>query len=69
MGKFFRDTQYVFTLEPYDNGTTDPSVVTKNSNQVDMTVTSFLLSKPDFSKTVVVKVQVYTIVLLLITGK
>ena len=49
-----------FTLEPYPNGTPDPTVVTK---EVDMTVTSpFLLVKPNFSKTEVVKTYVHTIV-------
>jgi hypothetical protein len=53
MGKFLTDAQYVFTLEPYVNGTPPPILVTK---EVDMTVTApFLLVNPDFSKTEVVK--------------
>jgi hypothetical protein len=61
MGKFLSYTQYAFTfLEPYANGTPTPSVVTK---EVDMNVTApFLLAKPDFSKTEVVKAYVHTIV-------
>jgi hypothetical protein len=60
MVKFLSDTQYAFTLEPYDNGTPVPTVVTK---EVGMTVTTpFLLVKPDFSKTEVVKTYVHTIV-------
>ena len=60
MVKFLSDTQYDFTLEPYDNGTPAPSIVTK---EVDMDVSSpFLLAKPDFSKTEVVKAYVHTIV-------
>ena len=48
MGKFLSDTQYVFTLEPYDNGTPAPSVVTK---EVDMTVSAlFLLINLTFQK-------------------
>jgi hypothetical protein len=43
MGKFLSDTQYVFALEPYTDGTPDPTVVTK---EVDMTVAAhFLLAK------------------------
>ena len=37
MGKFLSDSQYSFTLGPYTNGTSDPSVVTK---EVDMSVTT-----------------------------
>ena len=49
-------------MEPYANGTPVPSVVTK---EVDMTVVApFLLAKPDFSKTEVVKAYVHTIVAL-----
>ena len=60
MGKFLSDTQYAFTLEPYADGTPAPTVVTK---EVDMTVAvHLLLTKPDFSKTEVVKVYVGTIV-------
>jgi hypothetical protein len=60
MGKFLSDAQYAFTLDPYANGTPAPTVVTK---QVDMAVVPpFLLAKPDFSKTEVVKAYVYTIV-------
>ena len=59
MGKFLSDTQYVFALEPYTDGTPTPTVVTK---EVDMTVSApFLLAKPDFSKTEV-KAYVGTIV-------
>jgi hypothetical protein len=59
MVKFLSDTQYVFTLEPYTDGTPAPTVVTK---EVDMTVSApFLLTKPDFSKTEV-KAYVVTIV-------
>ncbi len=29
MGKFLSDAQYAFTLEPYADGTPDPTVVTK----------------------------------------
>jgi hypothetical protein len=47
-------------LEPYTDGTPAPTVVTK---EVDMTVADpFLLAKPDFSKTEVVKTYVDTIV-------
>ena len=54
MDKFLSDTQYVFDLEPYTDGTPAPTVVTK---EVDMVVTGhFLLAKPDFSKTEVVYV-------------
>jgi len=60
MGKFLSDTQYVFALEPYTDGTPAPTVVTK---EVDMAVAApFLLAKPDFSKTEVVKAYVGTIV-------
>ena len=60
MGKFLSDAQYVFTLEPYPNGTPAPTVVTK---EVDMTLTApFFLTKPDFSQTEVVKSYVHTIV-------
>ena len=60
MGRFLSDAQYAFTLDPYANGTPAPTVVTK---EVDMTVVPpFLLTKPDFSKTEVVKTYVYTIV-------
>ena len=70
MVKFLSDSQYAFTLEPYPNGTPAPTVVTK---EVYMTVeVPFLLAKPDFSKTEVVKAYVHTIVakllLLWITG-
>jgi hypothetical protein len=59
MGKFLSDTQYVFALEPYTDGTPAPTVVTK---EVDMTVSApFLLANPDFSKTEV-KAYVGTIV-------
>ena len=58
-GKFLSDAQYVFTLEPYADGTPAPTLVTK---EVDMTVAApFLLAKPDFSKTEVVKAYVHTI--------
>jgi len=58
--KFLSDTQYVFALEPYTDGTSAPTVVTK---EVDMAVAAhFLLAKPDFSKTEVVKAYVGTIV-------
>ncbi len=60
MVKFLSDTQYVFDLEPYTDGTPAPTVVT---NEVDMTVsTHFLLTKTDFSKTEIVKTYVGTIV-------
>ncbi len=60
MGKFLTDTQYVFTLEPYVNGTPAPTIVTK---EVDMVVTApFLLVNPDFSKTEVVQAYSHTIV-------
>ena len=60
MGKFLTDAQYVFTLEPYVNGTPAPTLVIK---EVDMTVTApFLLVNPDFSKTEVVKAYTNTIV-------
>jgi hypothetical protein len=54
-------------LELYANGTPAPTVVTK---EVDMTVEApFLLTKPDFSKTEVVKAYVQPLLLLLwITG-
>jgi hypothetical protein len=43
MDKFLSDTQYVFTLEPYTDGTPAPTVVTK---KVDMAVAvHFLLAK------------------------
>jgi hypothetical protein len=43
MGKFLSDTQYVFVLEPYTDGTPVPTVVTK---KVDMAVSAhFLLAK------------------------
>ena len=43
MGKFLSDTQYVFALEPYTDGTPAPTVVTK---EVDMGVEAhFLLAK------------------------
>ncbi len=43
MGKFLTDTQYVFALEPYTDGTPAPTVVTK---EVDMAVAAhFLLDK------------------------
>jgi hypothetical protein len=59
MGKFPSDTQYVFALEPYTDGTSAPTVVTK---EVDVSVSApFLLTKPDFSKTEV-KTYVGTIV-------
>ncbi len=32
MGKFLSDTQYAFTLEPYADGTPDPTVVTKEED-------------------------------------
>ncbi len=52
--------RYTFTLEPYDDGTPDPTVVTK---EVDMVVTApFLLARADFSKTEVVKTCTYIIV-------
>ena len=58
MGKFLSDTQYVFALEPYTDGTPVPTVVTK---EVDMAVAAhFFFAKPDFSKTEVVKAYVYT---------
>jgi hypothetical protein len=51
---------YDFTLEPYVNGTPDPTLVTK---EVDMVMTApFLLVNPDFSKTEVVKAYTHTIV-------
>ena len=60
MGKFLSDSQYSFTLETYTNGTPAPSVVTK---EVDMVVTApFLMDRPDFSKTEVVKAYLHTIV-------
>ena len=59
MGKCLSDTQYVFSLEPYTDGTPAPTVVTK---EVDMAVSApFLLTKPDLSKTEV-KSYVGTIV-------
>jgi hypothetical protein len=60
MGKFLTDAHYVFTLEPYVNGTPAPTLVTK---EVDMAVAApFLLVNPDFSKTEVVKTYAHTIV-------
>jgi hypothetical protein len=60
MGKFLSDVPMEPPLEPYVDGTPDPTVVTK---EVDMTVASpFLLAKPDFSKTEVVKAYDHTIV-------
>jgi hypothetical protein len=54
--KFLSDVKYAFTLEAYANGKTAPLVVTK---EVDIAVTGpFLLAKPDFSKTEVVKAYV-----------
>ena len=52
-GKFLiDDAQYVFTLEPYADGTPVPTLVTK---EVDMSEAApFLLANPDFSKTEVV---------------
>ena len=47
-------------MEAHANGTPAPTVVTK---EVDMALAGpFLLAKPDFSKTEVVKAYVYTIV-------
>jgi hypothetical protein len=58
MGKFLSDAQYAFTLEPYANGTPAPTVVTE---EVDVAVAApFLLAKPDFSNTEVVKAYVHT---------
>ena len=49
-------SKYTFTLEPYADGTPAPTVVTK---ETDMALTaSFLLARPDFSKTEVVKAEV-----------
>ena len=60
MGKFLSDTQYVFAFEPYTDGTPAPTVVTK---EADMALAApFLLARPDFSKTEVVKGYVYIIV-------
>ena len=60
MGKFLSDTQYAFTLEPYADGTPAPTVVTK---EADIALTApFLLDRPDFSKTEVVKAYTYNIV-------
>ncbi len=60
MSKFLTDGQYVFTLEPYVNGTSAPTLVTK---EVDMAVAApFLWVNPDFSKTEVVKAYAHTIV-------
>jgi hypothetical protein len=59
-GKFLSDTQYVFTLEPYADGTPAPTLVTK---EVDMALAApFLLVNPDFSKTEVVKAYAHSIV-------
>ena len=59
-GKFLIDTKYAFTLQAHANGTSAPTVGTK---EVDMAVAGpLLLAKPDFSKTEVVKAYVYTIV-------
>jgi hypothetical protein len=58
MGKFLRDSQYAFTLEAYADGTPVPTVVAK---EVDVAA-PFLLARPDFSKTEVVKAYAYTIV-------
>ncbi len=58
--KFLSDTQYAFTLEPYADGTPAPTVVTK---EADMSLAApFLLARPDFSKTEVVKAYTYIIV-------
>ena len=52
--------KYAFTLEPYADGTPAPTVVTK---EADMALTApFLLDRPDFSKTEVVKSYTYIIV-------
>ena len=60
MGKFLSDAQYAFTLEPYADGTPAPTVVTK---EADMDLAApFLLTRPDFSKTEVVKAYTYSIV-------
>ena len=60
MGKFLSDAQYAFTLEPYADGTPAPTVVTK---EADMALAApFLLARPDFSKTEVVKAYSYSIV-------
>ena len=53
-------SKYAFTLEPYADGTPAPTVVTK---EADMALTApFLLARPDFSKTEVVKTYTYSIV-------
>ena len=54
------DTQYVFALEPYTDGTPAPTVVTKEVDRLWQLI--FYWLKPDFSKTEVVKVYVGTIV-------
>jgi hypothetical protein len=59
-GKFLSDTKYAFTLQAHANGTSAPTVVTK---EVDMAVAgSFVLAKPDFSNAEMVKAYVYAIV-------
>ncbi len=58
--KFLSDTQYVFALEPYTDGTPDPTVVTKEVDRLWKLM--FYWLKPDFSKTEVVKAYVGTIV-------
>ena len=60
MGKFLSDSQYAFTLEPYADGTPAPTVVTKEAEMA--LATPFLLTRPDFSKTEVVKAYAYIIV-------
>jgi hypothetical protein len=60
MGKFLSDVPMEPPLETCADGTPAPTVVTK---EVDMTVADpFLLAKPDFSKTEVVKAYDHTIV-------
>ena len=59
MGKFLSDTQYVFALEPYTDGTPAPTVVTKEVDRLWQLM--FYWLKPDFSKTEV-KSYVGTIV-------
>jgi hypothetical protein len=60
MGRFLSDVQYAFTLEPYADGTPAPTVVTKEADMV--LAAPFLLTRPDFSKTEVVKTYTYSIV-------
>ena len=53
-------SKYSFTLVPYADGTPAPTVVTKEADMAS--AAPFLLDRPDFSKTEVVKTYTYNIV-------